>query len=130
MKKLAYHYIKRSQQPFCLMFDEPDANGRIALYAVSDLRSDVKVKYTVADLTSGEKYESVCTGISDKSIPVWYKPIESGEKHFYLIDWSYEYEGVTITGRNHYITSIIDLDFNEYIGYMKQCGFYDEFEGF
>ena len=130
VKKLAYHYIKRSQQPFCLMFDEPDADGRIALYAVSDLCSDVKVKYTVADLTSGEKYESVCTGISDKSIPVWYKPIEPGEKHFYLIDWSYEYEGVTITGRNHYMTNIIDLDFNEYISYMKECGFYDEFEGF
>lgn len=41
-KKLAYHYIKRCQNPVCLMFDEP-VDNRIALYGVNDLpRASVK----------------------------------------------------------------------------------------
>ena len=33
-KKLAYHYIKRSQTPVCLMFDEPDESGALRLVGV------------------------------------------------------------------------------------------------
>jgi hypothetical protein len=49
--------------------------------------------------------------------------INEGEKHFYHIIW-------TLDGKeysNHYVTNIIDLNYGEYMGYLKQCG-YDEFD--
>ena len=36
-KKLAYDYIKNSQQPLCLMFDEPNEENRITLYAANEI---------------------------------------------------------------------------------------------
>ena len=46
-----------------------------------------------------------------------------GEKHFYLIEWSYTDGDKTITGVNHYMTNIIDIDYDEYMGYIKKAGF-------
>ncbi|MBQ8510689.1 MAG: hypothetical protein IJ493_12360 [Clostridia bacterium] len=129
-KKLAYHYIKRSQQQLCMIFDEPK-NDQLPLHVVSDHQTDVNVKYTVTDLTTGEKLiESECVGIANTSRLVWYKQMTKGEKHFYFIEWEYEKDGQLVKGCNHYVSNIRDIDYDEYIGYMKQCGFYEEFVGF
>ena len=39
-RKLAYAYIKRSQQPFCMRFDEG-----ITLVAVNDMQKNISVDY-------------------------------------------------------------------------------------
>ena len=129
-KKLAYSYIKRSQNPVCLMFDEPELGGkRLPLYAVNDTRSAVTLTYEVIDLTgSGEAVISGEAEVgSDESVRIANYSIPAGEKRFYLIKWktSDGKEGV-----NHYMSNIIDIDYDEYIGYMKECGFYEAFEGF
>ncbi len=130
-KKLAYHYIKRSQQPLCLIFDEPK-DGCLPLAIASDLQEDVTVRCRVTDLTAGNViYDSVTLSHANSAEVIWQKPIKEGEKHFYFMEWEYENaKGETVRGRNHYMTNIIDIDYDAYIGYMKQVGFYDEFEGF
>ena len=125
-KKIAYHYIKRSQQPLCFIFDEP-SDSKLPLYVVNDLQQDKKVRYSVTDVTTGEKLvESTITAKADSVTAVWNKDMIEGEKHFYIIEW--EFDGVK--GKNHYFTNIIDIDYESYKDAMQKVGFWEEFEGF
>lgn len=126
IKKLAYHYIKRSQAPLCLIFDEPE-NNVLPLYAVNDLQEDKEVKFRVTDLTADKSAASgTVTAKADSVTPVLQIETDCEKKHFYLIEWECGSE----TGKNHFFTNIIDIDYSEYISCMKKAGFYEEFEGF
>lgn len=125
VKKLAYHYIKRSQEPVCMMFDEP-SNNMLPLYAVNEFSHDCVLKYEVSDLTENKNVASgTALAQADSSLCICRIKIHPAEKHFYLIKWKLDGKEYS----NHYVTNIIDLDFSEYMGYIKKCG-YDEFEGF
>ena len=132
IKKLAYHYIKRSQEPVCLMFDEPE-NGKIALIGANDLPEDKIVKYTVKRISVVESNETEDTLAlygqahlnADQTMQIDLLPIAEDEKEFYLIEW--EMDGQKY--RNHYFTNIIDIDYRKYMAALKKCGM-DEFEGF
>jgi beta-mannosidase len=124
-KKLAYHYIKRSQEPLALIFDEPQ-NDILTLYAVNDLTHNSEFTYKVTDLTAGVTVsEGKGFAPADASSPLCNLKINENEKHFYLIEWVID--GVRYT--NHYMTNIKDIDYAEYMGYIEKCG-YDQFEGF
>ena len=125
-KKLAYHYIKRSQNPLCFIFAEPE-DGKLPLRVVNDLQEDKKVSFKVTDLTNDEVLiESTITAKADSVTPIWNKDMIEDEKRFYLIEW--ELDGVKY--KNHYFTNIIDIDYDYYVSCMKKAGFWDEFEGF
>ena len=125
IRKLAYHYIKRSQNPVLLAFDEPE-DGEITLCAVNEFSSDKTLKYTVTDLTAGVKVLSGETSAAAESATRVAKlPIKDGEKHFLYIEW--EMDGKLYS--NHYMTNIIDIDYREYLSYLERVG-YDSFEGF
>ena len=124
-KKLAFHYIQRSQQPVCLMFDEP-ADGQIALYAVNDLTEEAAVKYSVINLTTGR---SVLSGsavlAAESSAPIDSLPVTDEEQNFYLIRW--EMDGKVY--QNHFHTNLLDISYEAYMDAIAKCGM-DEFEGF
>lgn len=127
VKKLAYHYIKRSQAPVCLMFDEPEDNI-ITLVGSNDLPKDVDLSYKVTRISKdSSKNEVVLSGIArvdaDSALRIAGLPIEEGEKEFYLIEW----ECGEYSGKNHYFTNIIDIDYAAYLNALKQCGM-DEFD--
>ena len=125
VKKLAYHYIKRSQNPLCMMFDEPRGTV-LTLYAVNEFNTAKSLKYKVTDLTDNAvKASGEFVADGESSSAVCNIPISDGEKHFYFIRWEADGEEHS----NHYMTNIIDIDYGEYIEYIKQTG-YDEFEGF
>ncbi len=125
-KKLAYHYIKRSQQSLCFIFVEPQ-NGVLPLRVVNDLQEDKRVSFKVTDLTNDDVLiDSTITAKADVVTPVWNKDMIEGEKRFYLIEW--ELDGVKY--KNHYFTNIIDIDYDYYVKCMKKAGFFEEFEGF
>lgn len=124
-KKIAYHYIKRSQAPFCMLFDEPK-DGMLELVATNDMQQSVSAEYTVVDLATDEpvckgKVELPANGIArlDKV------PEKLGS--FYLIRWKTEQgEGV-----NHFVCAIGEgWTYEKYKTCMQKAGFYDEFEGF
>ena len=124
VKKLAYSYIKRSQQAFCMMFDEP-AGGKIKLRAANDTQSDVRVEFKVTDLTTG-----TAVLLGECSVPangnVALDGIIEVPGAFYLIEWTGDQ-----TGRNHYAADIYHgLNFEQYVENMKKAGFYDALEGF
>lgn len=127
VKKLAYSYIKRSQTPFCLMFDEPE-NGSSVLYAVNDGTAPKEFTYKVTELASGKVVAEGELAVSpDSSTAIDEITVLFGEKKFYLIEW--ECDGVC--GSNHYMTNIKDIDYSEYMGYIEKCGYgiWDGFEG-
>ncbi len=124
-KKLAFHYIRRSQQPFCLFCREPE-NGHISLTAANENRFAVDAEYTVTDLATGEALAAgrVCLA-PDETRCVASLP----ERHcgFYLIRWKTA-EG---EGKNHYVCNIGEgWSYEAYAACMKKAGFWDEFEGF
>lgn len=124
-KKLAYHYIKRSQNPICLMFDEPK-NNIISLYAVNEFSRDEQISYTITDLTEGKLVgEGLVMAKASSSACVFSMSIEPEEKHFYLIEW--EINGKKYS--NHFMTNIRDINYPEYLEYLAKCG-YLEYQGF
>ncbi len=110
-KKLAYHYIRRSQQPVCFMFDEPsghDGKTCVRLCGVNDLQKDIHCEYRVYRI--GVLSPGAVSGFEKKEIArgsVTLKSSASGtvtyvgfEDHaFYLIEWERDGE----TYKNTYL---------------------------
>lgn len=100
-KKLAYHYIRRSQEPVCFMFDEPEKHGGktvVRLCGVNDLQKDFDCGYRVYrigslspdtpdDLGKTKIADGVITLKSNASETVSYVDFE--DHAFYLIEWAY-----------------------------------------
>lgn len=125
-RKLAYHYIKRSQAPVCLMFDEP-CNNVISLYAVNDTAYDRNVKYMVIRAKDNAVVaQKTAKAAADSSVVIDSVVINEGEKSFYYIEW--ELDNGT-RGFNHYFTNIIDIDYDEYMEALVRFNM-DQFEGF
>ncbi len=121
-KKLAYYYIKRSQTPVCLMFDEPE-EGRIHLYVDNDTVENANIEYEVINVTDNVTCLSgKCTAVAQSSAKLDSIKIADGEKKFYLIKWRIGDREYT----NHYFTNAIDIDYDAYIKDMTKCG-YDNF---
>ncbi len=110
-KKLAYHYIRRSQQPVCFMFDEPEERGGktcVRLCGVNDLQKDADCKYRVyrigvlsPDATGDFEKTEIANGVitlkDNESATAAYVGFD--DHAFYLIEW--EYDGGTY--RNTYL---------------------------
>ena len=124
IRKIAYHYIKRSQAQFALMCDEP-RNGKITLYAANDFGKEISCEYEVTDLSSGR---TVAVGkvtapahSTAAALELSYDP-----SAFLLISWHGDAEG-----KNHFVTNIGEgWSYERYAECMKKAGFYNEFEGF
>ncbi|MGN1346689.1 MAG: hypothetical protein ACI4V1_07880, partial [Eubacteriales bacterium] len=102
-------YIKRSQQPLCLMFDEP-VDGKLNLYAVNDTRTDKNVRYTVEDDQGRILISSEALVKSDESIPIGNLPV-TDEKRYFIIRWN---DGEN-EGLNHYFANCIQIDYDYYL---------------
>ncbi len=129
-KKLAYHYIKASQAPLCLMLDEP-TNGISALRAACDLQYDTIVNYRLTDLDSGD---TLCEGNAlipqNSALEIASVPTPS-DAHFLLIEWDYTApDGSLVRGTNHYVTSLCSLPLDLYVSWMKKAGSYKFLDGF
>jgi len=129
-KKLAYHYIKRAQQPVMLAFDEPENGTAMTLYGVNDTTKDVTVSYRVRNITDGTVVAKASGSLThEKSNRLLTIDIEPDEKKFYVIEWEAN-DGETVTrGRNHYHTNLIDVDYKAYKAAMEAADML-EIEGF
>lgn len=120
-KKLAYEYIKRSQEPVCLMMDEPNEENELRLMAVNDLPRTVTVAYELVRLL--ENGETLLLSGSqdipaDGSLPLGGIKITPGEQAFYLIRW--EYQGKQCV--NHYVSNLLDIDHQWYLSMLRRSG--------
>ncbi len=124
-KKLAYGMIKRSQQPFSIMCDEPDENGNLSVYAINDTRNDLTVNFKITEsLTNTVLLQDVATVKPDTALKIGEIKEKNGE--YYIIEWSGD-----IVGQNHYTAAIGDkISLNDYVEFLEKADFYKELEGF
>ena len=104
-KKLAYQYIKRVQNPVCLMLEERET-GKVGLYGVNDTGTVQSIRYRIlrADgsvVTSGEADLPVDSALEITTLP-------TGDiKELWRIEWDGDFAGFNsfLTGEKPY-----DLD--------------------
>lgn len=132
-KKLAYFYIRRSQQPVCFMFDEPsehDGKTAVRLCGVNDLQKDINCGYRVyrigvlsPDAQFGEGKTMIAEGeITLKSNASETAAYVDFEDHaFYLIEW--EYGGQTY--RNTYLCGDPVVSLEKYVKALDITGMND-----
>ncbi len=123
-KKLAYHYIRRSQEPVCLMFAEPE-NGILPLVGVNDTPESAELTYTVMRISDEKTLLSGKALLAPDSASEIATVKADDGKEFYLIEWQKDGKKYI----NHYFTNIIDIDYEKYIAAIKKCKMF-EFEGF
>ena len=115
-KKLAYDYIKKSQQATLLIMNEED--DELRLYCVSSERYKKKLSYEIIDAyndTLVDKGE-ITTKPRDSFIV---KNIKADDKTLLIIKFKDEKGNEII---NHFHTHIIDIDLYKYINAMKKYG--------
>lgn len=115
-KKLAYHYIKRSQQPVCIMIDEPES-WHVAARVCNESREAASGTFTIRDADTGE---TVLAG--DFAAPAG-AMIELGRirapysaQRLLLIEWTM---GDGKTYGNHFIMGSPAFSFPRYKEWLK-----------
>ena len=98
-KKLAYYYIRRAQQPVCIMVDEPES-WHVAVKASNDTRSEVSGTYIVRDGDSGETLLSGSFAApAGETATLGRIRAPYSAQRLLLIEW----EAGGVRGGNHYV---------------------------
>jgi len=120
-KKLAYYSIKRSQSPILIALAEP-VDGRQAVIAVNDTRSDVQIEYSVtsADGVTAVSGQSVAS--ADKSSTVAWIPYDDSRQVFYNLRWSTP----TGEGKSHYLAGKPPFNLLQYRKWIADEGLVPE----
>jgi len=117
-KKLAFDWIRRSQQPLLLMLAEPAA-GRQHLLACNDIRADADLTYTVRDVETQEVLaEGRGTAKADAVTEMATIPHRPGDQRLYLIEWQTE----STRGTNHYLLGEPPFELAKYRVWLRKAG--------
>ena len=115
-KKLAYYYIRRVQQPVCVMVDEPkDWHCRVVVG--NDSREDASGHYRVWDADSGKTLlEGDYSSKANENLEVGTIPVFHSDKRLFLIEW-------TANGKNyanHYLLGEPPFSFSQYRSWLPK----------
>ena len=124
-KKLAYQYIKRVQQPICIMFGEP-ADSKCRVVAGNDTLCDAAGKYRIWDADSGETLmKGSFETKANQNAVIGEIAVKDGEQRLFLIEWELDGEKYG----NHYVLGKIPLSFRQYKGWLKKiAGLPEQFD--
>jgi beta-mannosidase len=115
-KKLAYYYIRRVQQPVCVMVDEP-RNWRVRVVVGNDSRVDAAGHYRVWDADSGETLLAGDYATkANENLEVGAIPVFHSGKRLFLIEW-------TANGKryaNHYLQGMPPFSFAQYRSWLPK----------
>ncbi len=114
-KKLAYHYIKRSQQTVCIMIDESDT-GSNSVVVVNDSNENELLDYKIISSKTGREVlcgSVLATGDNVTEIGI-ISNLERGD--ILMLYW----ENSHINGFNHYLVGEAPFDSSTYIELAKQ----------
>ena len=122
-KRLVYHFIKRLQQPLCLLIDD-----EMTLRVINNTENESYAEYRVSDVGSGRTLTEGRIAVAyNSSIPVCKLPAaEKGE--VYLLEWDYRSSGLTAErhGINHYLHGDPPFDPEKYASLMRKAGLIPE----
>ena len=109
-KKLAYYYLRRVQEPICVMVDEP-RNWRCRVVVGDDSRQDAAGHYRVWDADSGQTLlEGDYAVKANENLEVGQIPVFHSGKRLFLIEW-------TANGKkyaNHYLQGTPPYSLSQY----------------
>ncbi len=124
-RKLAYHVIRRSSAPLCLMFREPK-DGILTLIGANETREDATITWRVTDLADGWTTQGTATLTANLATVVCSVPApRDNALHFFLMEWQTE----SARGKNYYVAGKVPYRFDEYLRYMTESGIW-EADGF
>ena len=118
VKKLAYGFIKRAQQPLLIALREPENWGQ-DIIACNDTRSPAPLRYTIRDL---DRDQVMAAGEAEAAADVvtvlGRLPFSMGEHRCYLIEW----ESPVGLGRNHYLAGNPPFSLEKYRAWLGKAG--------
>jgi beta-mannosidase len=105
-QKLAFHYLRRVQQPVCLMIDEPE-EGQLRVVAGNDSRRDAAGIYRVWDAESEETLLAGTYAVAaNENVDLGKIPVAEGACRLLLISWTMD---GAVAG-NHYLQGTPPFD--------------------
>jgi beta-mannosidase len=114
-RKLAYHYLKRVQQPVCLMIDEPE-NWRVRVIMGNDTQKPAQGTYRVWDGdTSEELLAGGYSSLANENRELGAIRASRGEQRLLLMSWTVDER----TCGNHYIHGAPPFNFQKYQGWLR-----------
>ena len=114
-KKLAYYYIKRVQEPFCIMITEPES-WYVKIVGVNDTLREKRGTYRAYDADTKEELSSRAFSISPYSKKLLDKiRVSRGEQRLFIIEW--EIDGKRFL--NHYLLGNPPFDLVKYKEWLK-----------
>ena len=117
-KKLAYHYLCRSQQHVCVVCREP-AGGRQAVVACNDTLGECRLRYRVTDIENGRELAAgQATAAANAVTELAEIGCDPDARSLYLIEW----RGETGEGRNHYLAGRAPFDLQTYREWLRRVG--------
>ena len=115
-KKLAYHYIKRSQASFVIAADEI-SSWNLRLYACNDTLKKYSGHFTVRDGDSDEIiYESDFSAKENASTLIAAFPVYYSERKMLIFEWTANGE----SGFNHYLCGYPPFSLEDYRRLMNK----------
>jgi beta-mannosidase len=121
-KKLAYYYIRRVQEPICVMVDEPK-NWHCRVVVGDDSRQDASGHFRVWDADSGETLlEGDYAVKANENLEVGQIPVFHSGKRLFLMEW-------TANGKkyaNHYLQGMPPYSLSQYKGWLTKIAALEE----
>ena len=115
-KKLAYHYIKRSQAPFAIAAGEMES-WRLPIYACNDTLTPRTGRLTVSDAESGEiLYEGSFTAAENATTRILSLPLYYSDQRILILRWECEGE----CGFNHYLCGYPPFSLDKYRAFLEK----------
>ncbi len=108
--KLAYHYIRRVQQPVCVMIGEPGPGKYLPVIIGNDSLSDATVSYRIWEPGGETLAEGKVSAPANQNWQVSRVRTFAGDRRLLLIEW--EIEGARFG--NHYVVGMPPLSFAQY----------------
>ena len=116
-KKLCFDYIRRSQEPLCLMLREPK-NGALQIVAANEFRAEKCASYAVTDIETGVCLAAGETALHANALTeLGAIPFDPQGNHYYLLELVCEGK----TYRNHYVSGEIPFSLTQYETLLKKA---------
>ena len=114
-KKLAYYYIKRVQEPFCIMITEPES-WYVKIVGVNDTLREKRGTYRVYDADTREELSSGNFSVSFYQKKLLDKiRVSRGEQRLFIIEWEVDDKRFL----NHYLLGNPPFDLERYKEWLK-----------
>ena len=115
-KKLAYQYIRRVQNPVCLMMDEPEA-WRVRAVMGNDSRQDAEGKFRISDTDTGEvMLEGSYMTEWNRNADLGSFGVSRGDQKLFLLEWD---AGGERFG-SHYLLGSPPFSFGKYREWLEK----------